>query len=82
MVIPSPIESSRPLAGAVPVPLPAALVERLRDLAALRGVAAPALAEELLLEALTRAEILAAGRCSTRMGHHSAGPVPLPMQQP
>jgi len=62
--------------------LPGVLRQRLECLAQQRGCASEALVLELLLEALERAEALPAGRCSTRLGHSSVGPVPLPFQQP
>jgi hypothetical protein len=61
--------------------LPPPLSQRLRQLALRRGCGFEALGVELLEQALEQAEALPAGRCSTRMGQSSAGPVPLPVQQ-
>lgn len=61
--------------------LPQPLGRRLQQLAQRRGCGFEALGLELLQQALEQAEALPAGRCSTRMGQCSAGPVPLPVQQ-
>ncbi|MEB3306998.1 MAG: hypothetical protein VKK98_02480 [Cyanobacteriota bacterium] len=65
-----------PLAVSVP------LLQRLRALAQERGSSLDDLAESLLKEALVQAEARPAGRCSTRLQRCSAGPLPLPYQQP
>lgn len=63
------------------LPLPAALVARLESLASQRGCSLAELVDELLQQALEQAQYLPAGRCSTRLGRCSVGPVPLPYQQ-
>ena len=70
-----------PAAGAL-LPLTEHLNGRLQRLAELRGCGAELLGRELLLQALDQAEALPSGRCSTRLGQCSVGPVPLPFQQP
>ncbi|MFO7629466.1 MAG: CopG family transcriptional regulator [Prochlorococcaceae cyanobacterium] len=61
--------------------LPVALVARLESLASQRGCSLAELVDELLLQAPEQAQNLPAGRCSTRLGRCSVGPVPLPYQQ-
>jgi hypothetical protein len=83
MSMPADHESETATAEAVLV-LTATLRQRLERLAMQRGLGVETLGQELLLQALSQgeAEELSAGRCSTRMGQCSVGPVPLPLQQP
>jgi hypothetical protein len=76
-----PVALQAPDTASAHLTLPQTLGERLEQLALQRGCGFEALGLELLQQALEQAETLPAGRCSTRMGHCSAGPVPLPVQQ-
>lgn len=71
--------SSSPLP--VAVELPAALAAELQHWSELRGCSTAALIEELLRSAGFDSIQPGAGRCSTRLGRCSAGPLPLPVQQ-
>jgi hypothetical protein len=67
--------------AALRLELPADLQAELQDQAELQGCSLADLVEELLRGALGEIPAGPAGRCSTRMGRCSSGPVPLPVQQ-
>lgn len=79
MLEPAAVQAS--VTGSDRLTLPQSLGQRLEQLAVQRGCGFQVLGLELLQQALEQAEALPAGRCSTRMGQCSAGPVPLPVQQ-
>lgn len=83
MITPTPVPSSNVDPAAMgTLSVSAILLQRLGSLAQERGTSLDDLVESLLKEALVEAESRAAGRCSTRLQRCSAGPVPLPYQQP
>jgi len=61
--------------------LPPDLQAELQAQAELQGCSLADLIERLLRRALIERPRESSGRCSTRIGHSSSGPVPLPVQQ-
>jgi hypothetical protein len=62
--------------------LPEDLVSILDNMAAIQGTSVPDIVTSLLFQSLEQTGLRGSGRCSVRTGLQSAGPRPLPLQQP
>jgi hypothetical protein len=62
--------------------LPEDLVRILDDMAAIQGTSASEIVISMLSHSIEQSGMPGSGRCSVRTGLHSAGPRPLPLQQP